>query len=1277
MTERTVFISSTSKDLVEYRRAVYEAIEGLDGYHAVRMEDFGARDISPEEYSLQQAAQCDLFVGIIGHLYGYIPEGGELSITEQEYRAAAAADRSRLMFVMSEDVPLPASLREPDEKHEKLQAFRSKVLEEQIVAFFDMPEVLARQVVQAIRSWERGLETPESLSALLTPEVFSQRARHIALTGHEAELIGRREILDQIRSHLESQASVVILHGPGGVGKTRLLLALPEIAPEGAQLRYARTEAETIERDLATLDRDSQHVIVVDDAHRFDPLPHLREILVNPDFAGKVKLVLATRSIFSESVAFRFPQVPGDQIAEIEIGPLTNADIDRLLQNPPYDLADEDVRRTLVVIAEGNPLIAQIGAKLVQRGASVTGLTRDQVLTRYLDELIHDLAEAGYGDHYVAYLEVLAALGSLDLSNETLREHVQQVVSISQVEEERIVDRLVGAGLVERYWMILKIASEVLADHILISHFFDPRTKRADYQKRIIEPFLSLRPKQILTNLAEAEVKGESREAGLLLGRKLDELYRLVDSEGNIARCAVLDWLQDVAYLRPDDTMAMVARIVDGPEQPPETYHHPWWGSHEVGHDRVLDKAVDIVSRTIYRGALRDAVTYLYKIARYRPEAAEYARVREKARKALVQIAELKPRKPYAVQLTLLAMIPDWLTHDFAGSLELVLALIQPMLNMHFHSAETDPTEPSRISLRHGVLIPAEPLRSIREQALEILYEAYQQASTLSERLKIVQALDGAVVHFLPDMPVTDETRTWLRPDCMHTARFFSEIVVPTAELPVLHALSEWLWRARRFSRYQAEELDHLRDQLQSHDQYQLYRVLVGRQPWLEESGELDWQEVRRRREEEVNRYLDSLSEETIEQAVRDLDTIAGQARDAGETGTLWLNRLLMKLAERYPDPARQLVDRSLTEDLALKDHLSYVIAGLRCSAPDLAMAYIEAWTAGNDPVLWLVVAHSYRFVDWEALQDGEWDILRHLVMHNSPPVDYEIIGLTCQFAPHNPDLAVELLKTLAARGDEGILRHIAEVLSWPNETRAGWAIEFMDPQDYLDIIQNFERLPLLDFHVEECLDRMGQIAPMQVIDFVERRINAIEERREGDERYDAVPFQFSRAMDTIRSSPQYLDVLRRVRDWMLRDDPWFHFETPHVLQGISGGLGAPLYGVLMEWVDSGDDQKLSAVASIIREFNVGQPFYDLCREIIRRTDDEGTLGSIAAAIGSTPGAIWGEMSNFSRQRLKEVSLWLEDEDLRVRRFARQVVDSLQHTIEREQAREELERRSW
>ena len=133
----------------------------------------------------------------------------------------------------------------------------------------------------------------------------------------------------------------------------------------------------------------------------------------------------------------------------------------------------------------------------------------------------------------------------------------------------------------------------------------------------------------------------------------------------------------------------------------------------------------------------------------------------------------------------------------------------------------------------------------------------------------------------------------------------------------------------------------------------------------------------------------------------------------------------------------------------------------------------------------------------------------------------------------------------------------------------------------------------------------------------------------------------------------------------------------PRLLRHISGGLGAPLNQVLMEWVDSGEECKLNAVAEILREFNTGQPFYMLSREIICRTDDETTLGSIVAAIGSTPGAQWGKLSAFTKRRLDEVSPWLQDEDLRVRRFADRMTRSLQRTIEREQAEEDWEKRNW
>jgi len=1275
-----VFVSSTYCDLIEHRKAVIDTLLRLK-LQPIAMEFFGADPEEPKRVCADEIQDCDLFIGIYAHRYGFIPKGDEKSITEQEFDLAQELEKPCFCYVVDEDHPWPPKMIEEEPGKLKLVAFKARLDDGLLLRdTFTTPDNLAAKVASRLGRWlaEHGQAVPGFLPSLLTADEFAARAMQIALATHKVTMVGREPILGQIASHLEGPQRAIILHGPGGVGKTRLLLALPDIIPADTRLWYVRTEAESIERDLIALDRNRRHLIVVDDAHRFEPLPHLREVLVNPNYAGRVRLILSTRSVFSEHIASRLSQIPSDQIAYIELGPLTNADIDRLLRNAPCNIMDGAVRRALITVAEGNPLIAQLSARLVQRGGDVVGLTRDEMLTRYFDELIHDLAEAGYDDRYVRYLEVLAALGMLDMGDEALRQRVREVVGISPAEEERIVARLVQSGLVERYWQTLRIASEVLADHVLVSHFFDPMTRRADYQKQIIEPFFPLKAKEILTNLAEAEVKGESREAGVILGHKLDELYQAIDTQGNIARFAILDWLQDVAYLKADDVLAIVARIVDAEEQPTEIYRGHPWGTYEISHETVLDHAVETLKRCQY-GALRGAIAYLHKLARYHPHDPGYAHVREKARKTLIEIAEFKPRKPFAVQLTLLEAIPLWLAQDFAGNLDLALALIEPMLAMEWHSAETDPTEPFKVAFRRGLLDAVEPLRQIREHALDILYDAYQQATSVPERLRIVQVLDGAVPHFLPAVRVPKETREWLRPDCVATARFFSDVVVEKAELPVLDAISNWLWRSRRWAGYEDGTLDRLSEQLKSHRLYQLYRVLVGWERWDEQESdeELDWREAERRRQEAVEHYLAQLQPDTFAQTIRDLETITHQVRSVGETGINWFNRLLQCLGEEYPNLAQQLMDRAIAEELALKHHLGLVIAGLRRSVPEIAESYLRRWTTGDDRILWLAVAHSYRFVDWAQVKAEDWEMLRQLVAHNTAAVDHEIVWLTWQYAPHNPDLAVEVLKIIAARGDEAILQRIAEVLSWLNDTRKGWAVQFKDPQDYLEILQNFERLPRLDFHVERCLDRLGQIAPMQVIDFIEQRIAAAHKHKGEDERYDAVPFQFARAMDSIRGSGEYPDVLRRVRDWVLCRDFWFRWEVPHVLKALSGGLDEILYAVLMEWVGPNEVEKLRGVATILREFNEGDAFYSLSREIVRCTDDEAVLGEVAAVISSTPGVIGGPMSAFFQKRLEAISPWLEDEDFRVRRFADRMTKSLQTMIEREQAEEELERRNW
>jgi hypothetical protein len=546
---------------------------------------------------------------------------------------------------------------------------------------------------------------------------------------------------------------------------------------------------------------------------------------------------------------------------------------------------------------------------------------------------------------------------------------------------------------------------------------------------------------------------------------------------------------------------------------------------------------------------------------------------------------------------------------DFSGNLDLSIVSISPMLSMRWEASEDDPTKPSTITFKWGVLGKDDWLQKIRQQALDLFYKMYPLSTHLIERVQIVQALEGAIPHARPDNEVSPEIKAWLQPDCVKTARFLSEIVIPDAELPVLDAVARWLSHATSVGGYQGEELIRIRRQLHDHRLYQLFRLLIGRFRYDDEGDRLDWQANEQRRRREIEEYVEQLSDATITQVIHDLSLLVEQVHEAKrDSETYWLDFLLEKLGEQHPAFGDRLVKQALADGLALQDHLHWILIGVRRASSDVVSIYTSSWVASDDEALLRIIALSYHYVAWGKLQQQEWDLLCSLVHKGLSPLDLDVLSLLPSFAPYRPDLAVSFLKEIAARGDTAILRRIADILAQPNTTNDGWDIKIANRQDYLDIFRNFERLPELDHAVERCLNRLGQFEPMLVVDFLEQRILHAAEHQTKAKHYRAIPLGFSTPLESIRSSPTYREVLQCVRNWSIHEESALCRNTSQVLKIIAGNLDEVLRNVLMEWVISDVVQEQEAVAHILFMFNDGQAFYDLSREIIARTDDESVL---------------------------------------------------------------------
>ena len=163
-----VFISSTYKDLVEYRAAAIRAVEGTN-YQASKMEVFGARPDEPLDACLKEVEESHLFIGIYALRYGFIPEGADISITEMEYvHAKKLADRSIVLSLMKKTSLGSKSGSRANLGKSKLEDFKRRIQKDHICDYFTTSDDLGIKVSNALSHYVANHHEPEFPSPQFT-----------------------------------------------------------------------------------------------------------------------------------------------------------------------------------------------------------------------------------------------------------------------------------------------------------------------------------------------------------------------------------------------------------------------------------------------------------------------------------------------------------------------------------------------------------------------------------------------------------------------------------------------------------------------------------------------------------------------------------------------------------------------------------------------------------------------------------------------------------------------------------------------------------------------------------------------------------------------------------------------------------------------------------------------------------------------------------------------------------------------------------------------------
>lgn len=324
------------------------------------------------------------------------------------------------------------------------------------------------------RRFLKGLPTDAFVA---TATVRASRARDGQLLDDNAPFVGmgarRRELTNLLQAGPEV-SQVVLVHGPGGTGKTRLLLeaaeAFERLRPEVPVLwlgpGVALGEAALGELPLVA------SVIVVDDAHlQADDLTALlRHVLETPG----ARLLLGSRDLAVHELRRKLIRggVVSSRIGDVRTDRISLKAARRLVAALAKDLSVAyGFREALARIAVDVPAVAVLAVGMVRAGTLTDPFPLDEqlreaVLARFGEETLDDVP-GGPPQAPRRLLSLIAAIGTINRDDDETQARLLQITGWSVADYLSVFAALEARGLVIGTGEVFRVTSELFADQIL------------------------------------------------------------------------------------------------------------------------------------------------------------------------------------------------------------------------------------------------------------------------------------------------------------------------------------------------------------------------------------------------------------------------------------------------------------------------------------------------------------------------------------------------------------------------------------------------------------------------------------------------------------------------------------------------------------------------------------------------------------------------------------------------------------------------------------------
>lgn len=434
-----------------------DTIDNLDSAKAIAMERISSNPNPPKDECLSHLRKSDAVILILGYMYGSEDINEKKSITEIEYNEAKNIDLPVFVFKKVNSNGDWVINEKTNTKKEKLELFKRRLDSERTRVTFQTTDELGRKIAIAIYNHESengeiGIHHRQFLTgdSFFKP-FFDERN----IFNHCHQFFGRTEVFKQISEFIGSNIPILIIHGRGGIGKSKLLFELFKKFSSEQQYKFwfLRDNAQISDDSFRQIPLKKKNIIIVDDAHRQNDLKNLLNLAI--EYPNSIQLIFSTRNygfdyLNSQSLQSGYNLNDIKKIPEI-VG-LKRQDMEALADSI-LDEKHRVFRDALVHVARDSPLVLVIGAKFVNENSIDPALLERNkdfqsiVFEKFADIQMGYVSKKFNREDVKKILTIFSALQPVNLDNPELLHRISNFVKIESHELNLIISELVTAGI--------------------------------------------------------------------------------------------------------------------------------------------------------------------------------------------------------------------------------------------------------------------------------------------------------------------------------------------------------------------------------------------------------------------------------------------------------------------------------------------------------------------------------------------------------------------------------------------------------------------------------------------------------------------------------------------------------------------------------------------------------------------------------------------------------------------------------------------------------------